>query len=77
MTMRFNQYPSHPVRGNVQLLNFQKMCKVKPSVIDEVDAISTWQSDFLEREIEIANMEYQELKENELKHRDVINPNSK
>lgn len=53
------------------------MCKVKVSVNDEVDAISTWQSDFLEREIEIANTEYQELKENELNYRDVKNPNSK
>ena len=53
------------------------MCKVKASVNDEVDAISTWQSDSLEREIEIANMEYQELKGNELNYRDVKNPNLK
>ena len=58
-------------------LNFQKMCKVKASVNDKVDAISTWQSEFLEREIEIANAEYQELKENELNRKDVSNLNSK
>lgn len=53
------------------------MCKVKASVNDMVDAISTWQDDFLKREIEIANAEYQELKENELNHKDVSNLNSK
>ena len=53
------------------------MCKVKASVNDKVDAISTWQSEFLEREIEIANAEYQELKENELNRKDVSNLNSK
>lgn len=53
------------------------MCKVKASVNDMVDAISTWQHDFLEREIMIANVEYQEQKENESNHRDVTNPNSK
>ena len=50
------------------------MCKVKVDVNDKVDAISTWQSDFIEREIEIANAEYQEQKENESNHRDVTNP---
>lgn len=58
-------------------LKLSKMCKVKASVNDMVDAISTWQDDFLKREIEIANAEYQELKENELNHKDVSNLNSK
>lgn len=53
------------------------MCKVKVDVNDKVDAISTWQSDFIEREIEIANAEYQELKENVLNHKIVKNTNSK
>ena len=73
----FNVYSSRRAQGYVKPINFKNMCKVKASVNDMVDAISTWQHDFLEREIMIANVEYQEQKENESNHRDVTNPNSK
>ena len=52
------------------------MCKVKVDRNDKVDAISISQYESLKREIEVANKEYQELKENELSNNNVTNPNS-
>ena len=52
------------------------MCKVKVDRNEIVDAISTSQYEFLKREIDVANKEYQELKENEISNNNVSNPNS-
>ena len=53
------------------------MCKVKPDRNDIVDAISTSQYEFLEREIDAANKEYQEMKDNELVNNNVPKPKPK